>query len=96
MRVLIEAVKHEHRQCSTRAPTATASSASVTYSSVRLRIGCPTFWWRASADEWSLRARAPAEKDAADDDQQKTETDGYAAVHQHHISSDLARSIARR
>jgi hypothetical protein len=34
--------------------------------------------------------------DAADDDQQKTETAGCAAEHQHHVSSDRARSTARR
>jgi hypothetical protein len=37
-----------------------------------------------------------AEKDAADDDQQKTETAGYGAERQHHVSSDRARSTARR
>ena len=36
------------------------------------------------------------EKDAADDDQQKTETAGYAVEHQHHVSSDRARSTAGR
>ncbi len=34
------------------------------------------------------QSHALAENDAADDDQQKTETAGYAAEHQHHVSSD--------
>ena len=45
---------------------------------------------------WNRPVMNEGQKDAADDDQQKTETAGYAAEHQHHVSSDRARSTARR
>ena len=51
---------------------------------------------RPVMNEPPISPNALAEKDAADDDQHKTETAGYAAEHQHHVSSDRARSTARR
>ena len=55
-----------------------------------------TVWEQAGHERAADQSHALAEKDAADDDQQKTETAGYAAERQHHVSSDRARSTARR
>ena len=55
-----------------------------------------TVWEQDGHERAADQSPALAEKDAADDDQQRTETAGYAAEHQHHVSSDRARSTARR